>query len=73
MAPKMAELAPKLEAEGKVTAEPAAFVAPDGEHFEVADAYDLGRATALASEGALKRIWDDLKEDETWKYFTEET
>jgi hypothetical protein len=43
---------------------PAAFVTSDGCRFEVADGENVGRATALASEETLKRIWGKETEDE---------
>lgn len=52
---------------------PAAFVTSDGCRFEVADGENLGRATALASEETLKRIWGNDTEDKAWRFFQEGT
>lgn len=59
MATKTAET-PQQQAKASrksIASEPAAFITPDGCRYEVADGENLGRATALASEETLKRIW----------------
>jgi len=45
-----------------------AFIANDGEVFEIPDLpEDLGRACALASEATLRKFWDTPQEDEAWR------
>ncbi len=46
------------------------FTTDDGEVYEIPDLpADLGRATALASEQALKRLWETPEEDVAWRNF----
>ena len=45
-----------------------AFIADDGEVFEIPDlSEDLGRACALASEATLRRYWDTPEGDAAWQ------
>jgi len=46
---------------------PVTFTTDDGEVYEIPDLpADLGRATALASEAALSRLWNSPEEDAAW-------
>ena len=54
---------PQSEPPRKVT-----FTTAEGEVFEVTELPgDLARATAIAGEDALRKIWDTPEEEEVWR------
>ena len=47
---------------------PVTFTTDDGEVYEIPDLpTDLGRATAIASEAALRKFWETPEEDAAWR------